>query len=795
VTKKDALNGKPYAGNPHVRFDEGEVASTTTPKSGGLLYSGRITMVAAAICMLTFVAHAETFYWKDDTRASQWRSFGSADSWAVGTTADAGNPQSKIPTASDDLYYGTDHSWDNYSRFDLDGISYTLHGVVNGDMDYATRFLYFRNGTLTFTGNLTNTCYRISVKDTGKLVLASTCGARFGRGTQWGWIEVENGGEASVYGDLAFNGFILRVLSGGTLNLQPKSFATSTEFHESISASTRFVENSGTLNLPYGLTLGGTGSGATKPVFRIYQRAGTINLGGSITRASGGWSDYELYLSGGTLNVTNDATISMTLKSVAMTNNTSFSISVADSKTLTAMGLTFGERTHLTKSGAGTLKLASTLPTELSVQEGSITFGTACDLGDGVLTMASGSTLRISALGLSATSISGIEDASVTVDGSLLSGACVLFESDSAELLSIILAKLETSGVTGVHIDGNRIVYEKSHASTVFAWKNEGSCDNKDFRGGTYSWYSFTDSASWLIGVAREANSEGYIPSEDDDIFVSASYRPIFAMDLGGFHRKVRNLELNIDASTGKYENQAGFRQFNIRNGTLEFSGSFTNMRAEVVAKDTGRFVFGRTSAARFGYNGAEDYFIAESGGEINFLGALDYHIIFLDVDAGGKIVLDPTSLTQTHKSNIKSSRIRNNGRLELTNGLRFERSASGISSTVAFDIIQESGTLVLGGSIVRESNFLIPVNFAWNGGTITVTNNASFENLGSVTMASGTTGTVEVAEGKVLNLSTMTFGEDTKVVRSGSGRIIFGKSRPTVYDRGKPLSTTLIFR
>jgi hypothetical protein len=113
----------------------------------------------------------------------------------------------------------------------------------------------------------------------------------------------------------------------------------------------------------------------------------------------------------------------------------------------------------------------------------------------------------------------------------------------------------------------------------------------------------------------------------------------------------------------------------------------------------------------------------------------------------------------------------------------------------LAFDIIQESETLELGGTIVRESNLLIPVNFACNGGTITVTNHASFENLESVTMASGTTGTVEVAEGKVLNLSTMTFGEDTKVVRSGSGRIIFGKSRPTAYDRGKPLSTTLIFR
>ena len=37
VTKREALHGKPYAGNPHVRFDEGEAASTATSRRGSLL--------------------------------------------------------------------------------------------------------------------------------------------------------------------------------------------------------------------------------------------------------------------------------------------------------------------------------------------------------------------------------------------------------------------------------------------------------------------------------------------------------------------------------------------------------------------------------------------------------------------------------------------------------------------------------------------------------------------------------------------------------------------------------------
>ena len=44
-----ALDGKPYAGNPHVRFDEGEVAPAATPRRGSLLYS----KVKAATAALT----------------------------------------------------------------------------------------------------------------------------------------------------------------------------------------------------------------------------------------------------------------------------------------------------------------------------------------------------------------------------------------------------------------------------------------------------------------------------------------------------------------------------------------------------------------------------------------------------------------------------------------------------------------------------------------------------------------------------------------------------------------------
>ena len=54
MTTGKALNGKPYAGNPHVRFDEGEVASAATPRRGSLLYNAsKLIAVAAAVFCTT----------------------------------------------------------------------------------------------------------------------------------------------------------------------------------------------------------------------------------------------------------------------------------------------------------------------------------------------------------------------------------------------------------------------------------------------------------------------------------------------------------------------------------------------------------------------------------------------------------------------------------------------------------------------------------------------------------------------------------------------------------------------
>ena len=53
MTKREALNGKPYAGTPHVRFDEGEVASTATSRRGSLLYTKKESLYSGCVLLLS----------------------------------------------------------------------------------------------------------------------------------------------------------------------------------------------------------------------------------------------------------------------------------------------------------------------------------------------------------------------------------------------------------------------------------------------------------------------------------------------------------------------------------------------------------------------------------------------------------------------------------------------------------------------------------------------------------------------------------------------------------------------
>ena len=68
-----ALRGKPDAGNPHVRFDEGEVAPAATPRRGSLLYNSTTRFILAAVAAATLASGAfGTEAWRHGERQAVW---------------------------------------------------------------------------------------------------------------------------------------------------------------------------------------------------------------------------------------------------------------------------------------------------------------------------------------------------------------------------------------------------------------------------------------------------------------------------------------------------------------------------------------------------------------------------------------------------------------------------------------------------------------------------------------------------------------------------------------------------
>ncbi len=730
---------------------------------------------------ITLTSCAETFLWNYHKSNSGWRDYGTPSNWRVGTSDSSPVSTTLVPGANDYICLHEDeNAWSTYRYMDLGGVDRTILGLTRGDTTYGDALFSIKNGSLTVTENFTNIQANVYIEDTGSMTLAATSSSRFGlQGMPEQW-HVKSGGRLSMLGSISVAACRITNYDGGIFTFDPASLTVMSTFSES-NGHGASIANSGTLNLPNGIDVRGTANSANTGYFRLFQLGGTLNLGGSLVSAAT-YARFAFILSGGTVNVTNDATFTKLNANpfeASMTNGASATVCVTGGKTFDASIMVFEENTVLQKTGDGTLKL-SAVPSSLSVAAGTVSFLGGSSLGSS-LTLSPGATMHIAGPEVSAHAIAGISNANVTVDSSLTSGGtCLIFVSDDPQLVQAVADRLTASGATGLTVTDSGISHEVSHQSTIFAWANEGSVDYSNFTGGTYAWYSFFNPASWKIGVAKETNAEGLIPGENDDFFISDNYQPLFAIDMCGQHRKLRHLHRNFTTGT-TYSNQAGFRQFNIRNGTLEFTGSFTNVRASVDAKADGRFILSSTSSARLGHDFAEDDFFAEDGGEIDIYGAIKIHRLNMTVHAGGKVVFDPVSLeydTTDSKNGVTDSFV-NGGILELPSGLALNSRGDKSHANSWFAIRQNAGTLKLGGSIARGSAYYTRSIFQLNGGTIEATANAAISGFDTCEMTSNSVATVNVSSGMTLDLSEMVFGEGTSLTKTGAGTVVLGASVP----------------
>ena len=378
------------------------------------------------------------FYWKRENKGYAYYSFYDPSVWGVGKTADSANEGGWIPGENDEIYYG--NAYQRYLFFDMKGCSRKVKALCDGFSPAENKWGFFhmgiKNGTLEFASCFTNGQAVITVANTGRLVLGENCGTLMGQGGMKPTCSVESGGEFVIGGDFSIHRLEASIKTGGRMVFRPSEFTFSSWVDTKGYAS--HIDNSGLLELPGGISIGGPSYGGGCALL-VRQSAGEMELGGNIENRSP--NDYlDFNLTGGVVRVTENAAF-IGCRNVVMTNDATAEISVSSGKVADFSTMEFMERTALSKTGAGSLKVGASVPDSLSVESGELVVGGAAAFGSG-LSLGDGAILRFAGAGASADSIAGIEGAEFAIDASAVKYGSVLLKSADAELLETIAERL-----------------------------------------------------------------------------------------------------------------------------------------------------------------------------------------------------------------------------------------------------------------------------------------------------------------------------------------------------------------
>ena len=301
-------------------------------------------------------------------------------------------------------------------------------------------------------------------------------------------------------------------------------------------------------------------------------------------------------------------------------------------------------------------------------------------------------------------------------------------------------------------------------------------------------WHSFGDGANWAVGEPyyTGTNSVATVPGAADSIYfgrVNDYTRKIVCFDLDGKSYAVRDLR-------GGTSQWIPYLML-LKNGTLTFSGAFTNNSTHVHVYDGGKFIHGEDCVSLWGSSSVHTLMQAHEGAEIDVGGSIVYNRAIIVADPGGTVTFSPVKFGNAHAltSDRGASAIRNYGTLNLPNGFTFAAEWSNPQGgTCYFTFEQMDGTLNVGGDFVKTEKsdglaYNIRVNFLLAGGTVNVTEDSSFTRFKEITMTNDAVATVNVAAGKTFDLTKMIFSSGTKLIKTGEGTVKFGDSVPDVLE------------
>ena len=365
----------------------------------------------------------EAAYWLRGT--TDWGDFGVAQNWAIGSSE---SEVHAVPGMSEYVHL------DGNRMFDLGGGTYAVGGLspkgnsAGGNECYST---WVTNGTLTVEGFVLTTS-RLKVFDGGTLILkAADAGRSWGQGNGF-FIDVHRGGTVEERKNLTFQQYRVTIDEGGTFVLDPTNYGP---HPTGLSAS--WYKNSGFMYLPHGITrnYGWDEGTASKPASETYyQYAGTMKIGGPVSKGRQASQPMRFEFHGGTLEAENAVTFANDVDLVRFMEGSAMAVKVDASSSLDLANVTFADDATITKTGPGKLILRDAAVPSLVVAEGVVEVRSD-SVAPTTASFAADTTLRLTVSGFRMDSVTAYAGMRFEIDPSVcIAGAGVLYSSDAAFL-------------------------------------------------------------------------------------------------------------------------------------------------------------------------------------------------------------------------------------------------------------------------------------------------------------------------------------------------------------------------
>ena len=446
-----------------------------------------LTVLLAALS-LCVVQAGNVFYWrtqhiKDSSMAEgakpefyEWAHFGDALNWSLERTSYS-DSNSLVPGAGDMLYSAgwrktsAGASW-TMGYFDLGGKSWTVAGFSHGtfpvdNVDERRAFLYktyvfaLTNGTLTISNpnQLAYVARNCQIFSGATLVYpAGDAVVKVSYPNQNEFWTVKSGGKMDVRSKLSLVQLKCTVEKGGMFHWEPSLMDVSS----SIANSVNTITNKGIFYAPRGFLWNGNDYSESKftKILEVAQMSGELRMGGDFTKTTEEYkrgASMRFVLGGGTLKAESNVAFKNSVSkwgdevSASMPASAAATVDVAEDATLDMQIFTYGDGASLVKSGNGKLVVAS-LPSSLSVEEGSVHFAKPLTLSHGC-SFASGTTISFGATDNEMAAFDGYENVDFVLGSdAFVVGSVVLKSSDEAFLRHV------AGSIAGMIPEGARTV-------------------------------------------------------------------------------------------------------------------------------------------------------------------------------------------------------------------------------------------------------------------------------------------------------------------------------------------------